>query len=95
MSVSTRSLTASPSKRTPIVAGQNKSKFVSLANGEVCEMYKREWKEGKKCFVEAAVEVVVHFEMEVCGGYGYEGDGYGGEYSGGRGSYSKEGGAGG
>lgn len=41
------------------------------------------------------MEVVVHFEMEVCGGYGYEGDGYGGEYSGGRGSYSKEGGAGG
>ncbi|CAN6860621.1 unnamed protein product [Brassica oleracea] len=41
MSVSTRSLTASPSKRTPIVAGQNKSKFVShssesLANGEAC-----------------------------------------------------------
>ncbi|KAF3561663.1 hypothetical protein DY000_02016313 [Brassica cretica] len=47
-------------------------------------MYKREWKEGKRCFVEAAVEVVVHIEMEVCGGYGYEGDGYGGEYSGGR-----------
>ncbi|CAN6860620.1 unnamed protein product [Brassica oleracea] len=58
-------------------------------------MCKREWKEGKRCFVEAAVEVVVHIEMEVYGGYGYEGDGYGGEYSGGRGSYSKEGGAGG